>query len=61
MVWSPESCEVKVKRPSEGPRVLTTLCPVSASYEHNEQRVRGTRALQNRTATETHVYFYENA
>lgn len=29
--WSPASCEVNVKRPSEGPFVFTTVWPVSTS------------------------------
>lgn len=32
MLWSPGSCEVKVKRPSWGPRVLTTTLPLVRSW-----------------------------
>ena len=59
MVWSPESCEVKVKRPSDGPRVLTTLWPVSTSC-YRKRNVLQCLIAENARVYETHVNFYKD-
>ncbi len=63
MEWSPESCDVNVNRPSEGPRVLTTLCPVSSSYKRDRagrRRVNAYGETGRSSGHETHVNFYQD-
>lgn len=52
--WSPASCAVKVNLLSSGPRVRTTECPVSTSYEDTSARAI-CYAIQRHTSTSTTI------
>jgi len=57
MEWSPESWEVKVKRPSGGPLVLVTTCAVSISYVQKTV----CEVLFVKRALETYLYFDDDS